>query len=224
MRLSIIIPAYCEADQIAGAVRCARAIGGEVIVVDGSSSDATADLAKRAGARVLVTRKSRGHQLHRGACAATGDVLVFLHADTRLPPTAATHIEDVLSDPEVHGGNFRVAFTLASRTASLFSWGIDIRRRWMRIYYGDSAIFVRRAAYEALGGFKPLPVLEDYEFVRRLERRYRTRYVRELAATTSARRFEGRAVRTFAIWFAIQGLYSLGMSPQRLARLYVDLR
>lgn len=222
--ISVVIPAFQEAAHISAAVSSARKIGDEVIVVDANSPDGTAQLAAAAGARVLQAPKGRGPQLDAGARHARGDVLLFLHADSRLPASARAAILEVLSHPDIDGGNFLLHFEPETRVGRLFGQLYDLRRRTLRIYYGDSALFLRRSAYEALGGFRPLPILEDYEFIRRLERRGRTLYLRHIAVTTSARRFAHRPLRTLLIWAAVQGLYSAGVSPYRLAQLYADLR
>jgi rSAM/selenodomain-associated transferase 2 len=226
LTISVIIPTWREAGRIAACVRSAREIGDEVLVVDAESPDATAELAEEAGARVLrVPRKGRGPQLHAGAEAARGDVLLFLHADADLGPGARAEIARALADPAVVGGNFYLRFWPDdSRFARLFTWVNHARRRSLRIYYGDSAIFVRRDVYAELGGFRALPILEDYELVRRLERRGKTAYVRAVEVRASARRFEARPWRTLAGWVIIQTLYLLGVPPARLARLYADLR
>lgn len=224
MRLSVIIPAWNEAATIAEAVRSARSYADEVVVADAHSPDGTASLAEAAGATVVHAPRGRGAQLCAGTKAADGDVLLFLHADARLPATARDAIERALRDPQCPGGNFLLRFEPRGGAANLFSWLNDLRRRWMRIYYGDSAIFLRREVYEALGGFKPLPILEDYEFIRRLERRGPTAYLRDVVVLASARRFARRPLWTVFIWIAIQSLYMAGVSPKRLARLYADLR
>ena len=220
--ISVIIPTWCEEALVASAVKAALALGDEVIVADGGSPDGTAAAARGAGARVVTAHGGRGPQLHAGACSARGDILLFLHADARLPPGARRAIHEALGGKEsILGGNFRLEFVPASFAARLFTWANDARRRWLRIYYGDSAIFVRRATYEALGGFRTLPILEDYELVRRLERAGRTVYVRHVTVEASARRFERAPLRTLAIWTMLQVLYSaFGVSPHRLARFY----
>jgi hypothetical protein len=173
---------------------------------------------------VIVERKGRGPQLHAGAGAARGDVLLFLHADAELGPAARPAVLRALSDPGVVGGNFYLRFWPEGPWARLFSWANDVRRRRLDIYYGDSAIFVRRAVYEELGGFRPLPILEDYELVRRLERYGPTVYVRDVQVRASARRFAARPWRTLFAWIVIQALYSMGVHPDRLAHLYADRR
>lgn len=225
LRISVIVPTWKEAGSIAACVASVRAFASEVIVVDAGGDDETAVIAERAGARVLAaTTKGRGPQLHQGALAASGDVLLFLHADVEIGSGAAVAIERALADGAIVGGNFYLRFVPTSRAARLFTWANHVRRRWMRIYYGDSGIFVRRGVYVELGGFRSMPIMEDYELVRRLERRGRTAYVTDVEVHASARRFAGRPIRTLVIWTLLQSLFILGVRPARLARLYADLR
>ena len=99
-----------------------------------------------------------------------------------------------------------------------------MRRRWLRIYYGDSALFMRRSAYLALGGFRPLPIFEDYELIRRLERAHDTAYIEHIAVRASARRFERAPLRTLLLWGGLQLAFSAGVSPHVLSSWYADLR
>jgi rSAM/selenodomain-associated transferase 2 len=222
--ISVIIPTWREAGEICDAVVSARFAGDEVIVADGGSDDGTAELARAAGARAIVVPRGRGLQLHAGALASQGDVLLFLHADTRLPPGSRDAIFRTLESPSIIGGNFFLLFDDLGRLARFFTWLYDLRRRWMRVYYGDSAVFVRRSVYEVLGGFRPIPILEDYEFIRRLERFGKIAYLREFKVSTSTRRFARAPLRTLVIWILVQGLYLLGVSPKRLKALYSDPR
>lgn len=223
--LSIVIPTWREAPTIADAVTAALSHTDEVVVVDARSDDGTAAIAQRAGAVVVTAAmRSRGAQLHAGACAARGDVLLFLHADARVGAGASEAIADALADPDCVGGNFRLAFAGGSAWSTVFAAADDLRRRSLGIHYGDSGIFVRRSIYDEVGGFRPLPLFEDYEFVRRLARRGRRAYVRHVTVTASDRRFLYAPMRTLATWAALQGLYSLGVSPKWLARWYADVR
>jgi len=225
MRISAIIPTWCEAEGVARAVASARAVADEVIVADAGSPDGTGALAEAHGATLVHAAKGRGAQLAAGAQAATGDVLLFLHADAELGVGARAAIEARLADPAIVGGNFMLVFEGAGAIAWTFTRANDLRRRLFRIYYGDSAIFVRREAYDALGGFKPYPIFEDYELVRRLERYGRTAYVRDVTVRVSARRFEASPWRTLRDWTLLHTLYSIGgVHPERLVSLYADVR
>ncbi|MEM1415739.1 MAG: glycosyltransferase family 2 protein [Myxococcota bacterium] len=224
MRLSVVIPTWCEAETVAACVAHARGIGDEVIVADACSPDGTARRASAAGAQVVEAPRGRGPQLDAGASAARGDALLLLHADTRLTAGAREAIEHALRDPATVGGNFRLRFEPAGPWASLFAAANDLRRRALGIYYGDSAIFVRREVHAALGGFGDHPLMEDYAFVRRLEQTGRTAYVTHVEALSSARRFADAPLRTLAVWALVQGLYEVGVPTPWLARLYTDIR
>ncbi len=228
MTISVVIPTWQEAAVIGEAVTAAGRIGDEVVVADAGSPDGTALAAAEAGARVVTAAKGRGAQLHAGAEAAAGDVLLFLHADVRLPPRARSAIDVALGDGRVLGGNFALRFEPHSAAAGFFTWANDVRRRWLRIYYGDSGLFMRRDVYLRLGGFRPLPIFEDYELVRRFERLGKelgkTAYIRDVHAVASSRRFAGRALRSVFVWALLQTLYSAGVPARRLAPLYRDLR
>jgi rSAM/selenodomain-associated transferase 2 len=224
MWLSAIIPTYQEACGITGAVTAAAAVADEVIVVDGGSDDGTGEIALRAGAKLMRSSRGRGPQLGAGAAAARGEVLLFLHADARLGTGARFAMCRALTNPRVIGGNFRLRFDSGTPAAWLFSVANDLRRRWLRIYYGDSAIFVRKDIYERIGGFRPLPLFEDYDFVRRLERAGRTVYLRDVPVWVSSRRFASAPGRTLLGWGLLQALYSAGIPPALLAPLYRDVR
>ena len=224
MKISVVIPSWNEAAAIGAAVEGARSFADEVIVADAGSPDGTAGRAAAAGAIVVAAPKGRGHQLRAGAARASGDVFLFLHADVTLEAGAREAIQRSLLDPACVGGNFRLRFEPTSFAARVFTVANDVRRRLLRIYYGDSAIFVRAATYHALGGFRALPLFEDYDFVRRLERAGPTAYVREVAAIASARRFVDAPIRTLFVWTALQVLFSLGAPAERLARFYADTR
>ncbi len=226
MKISVIIPTLNEAGEIRQILQGLRHQDRtcEVIVVDGGSSDGCCDEARSAGARVLSSPCGRGQQLAAGAAQSSGDILLFLHADTQLPPGGLQAIRNCLEDPEVLGGNFRVVFDgetdFAAWLTGFYAW---FRRRGL--YYGDSAIFVRRSSYEALGGIRPIALMEDYDFSRRLEAAGETACIDTHPVETSSRRFEGR--RPIAIvggWILIHALFHLRVSPGLLARLYNSAR
>jgi rSAM/selenodomain-associated transferase 2 len=224
LAVSIIIPTLNEARRIAEVVAHALALGDvEVVVSDGGSSDATSALAREAGARVVHAGRGRGPQMDAGAAVATGDVFIFLHADTRLPEDAVDHVRAALSDPSVIGGNFFLRYVPFTRTGLALTAVNHLRRRLLRTYTGQSAIFVRRSAFDALGGFGPLPVLEDLLFVDKLERAGTTRHL-PTWAETSSRRFVGREWKALGVWAAIRALHLLRVPPTALARFYAEIR
>lgn len=224
-QLSVVIPTLDEAGCIGTTVQSVRALPGppEVLVVDGGSSDGTVACALAAGATVLRAASGRGAQLHAGAMAAGGDVLWFLHADTVPPPDAVACIAAALRDRRVVAGNFALRFDGSSRAAALLT-AIYGGLGCIGLRYGDSGYFVRREVYHAVGGFRPLPIFEDLDLLRRLRRS--GRFVRVPAVlVTSSRRFEGRSfAAVFAHWTWLQLLYWLGVSPHRLGRSYADVR
>jgi rSAM/selenodomain-associated transferase 2 len=229
--VSIIIPTYNEAAIIAPALaRLSRLRGDfEVIVADGASTDSTAALVEsrlRSYSRVLlllVCERNRAVQLNRAAKLARGEVLLFLHADANLAADALAYVERALARSEVVGGNFEIVFEGEDFWGRFFAWANHLRRR-LGIYYGDSGVFVRRRVFEKLGGFKPIPIMDDYEFIRRLEQCGRTVCLPSVVRV-SDRRWRGQGIaRTLASRIVIQGLYSLGVPAERLARWYSPVR
>ncbi len=226
MKISIIIPTLNEAGRIAGLIEDLRRqdATADILVVDGSSSDETLALALKAGARALRGPRGRGQQLALGAEVAEGDVLLFLHADTRLSPGGLQALRRALEDPAVVGGNFRILFD-GGRAFDRWLTGFYAWFRQFGFYYGDSAIFIRRSAFDAIGGIRPIALMEDFDLCRRLQRHGKSVCVSETPVTTSSRRFEGRwPPRIVAGWLLIHALYFLGFSPNLLARLYRSTR
>ena len=215
--LSVIIPALDEEKCIGDAVRSVREVA-EVIVVDGGSEDATVDAARRAGARVVESPRGRGVQLDRGAREASGDWLVFLHADTRLEHGWDQALLSL--EPDVLGGAFRLAVESSRRAYRLIEAGVALRCRLFRLPFGDQAMFVRRAAYGMVGGFPPFPVMEDLVFARRLARAGRVAFPRARAFTSARRWEEGGVLATTVRNLGLQALYAAGWPPERLARYY----
>ena len=220
--VSIIIPTFNEAGCIQQTLDAIARVQGnvEVIVVDGRSDDSTTEIARRAGARVIECDRGRGIQMHSGASIALGEGLLFLHADTILPREAVVLIENSLSDDALTvGGNFKLRFGGESRAARFMTW-LYQRLGQLGLYYGDSGIFVRAAAYKEAGGFKPFPIFEDVDLVRRLKRKGPMKHL-PIAVMTSSRRFENRRfVFTFLRWSMLQILYWVGVSPVKLGRFY----
>jgi rSAM/selenodomain-associated transferase 2 len=215
--LSVVIPALNEEELVAAAVGSVRE-DAEVIVVDGGSTDATRAAAADAGAEVMVTAPGRGLQLDAGARASHGEWLVFLHADTRLEPGWAAAL--LALPASVVGGAFRFALDARRGAYRWLEAGVALRCRLFRLPYGDQGLFARRAAYEAIGGFRPLALMEDVDFVRRLGRAGPLAFL-PVRAWTSARRFERRgAAATSLRNLGLLALYAAGCDADRLLRLY----
>jgi rSAM/selenodomain-associated transferase 2 len=225
--VSVIVPVLNEASALPAALDHLAALEGlyEVIVVDGGSSDASVDAASQHPLRpwVVGSARGRGRQMNEGARLAAGEILLFLHADSRLPARAYEQICAACADTNVAGGNFALRFDGGDRFSRLLGRVYALQRR-LGVYYGDSSIWLRRETFKRLGGFRPLPIMEDYDLVRRLERSATTRCLPG-PALTSARRWQGLGLtRTVASWVLIRWLFIAGASPRRLAAFYPHVR
>jgi rSAM/selenodomain-associated transferase 2 len=216
----VIIPALNEEHSIAAAVDSARHSGAaEVIVSDGGSSDRTVEIARAHGAVIVGGETMRARQMNRGAETATGDVLVFLHADTALPPDAARLAAAAVERGAEFGG-FRVRFAEDVPKLRLAAVMINLRTRISRAPWGDQAQFIPRPLFFELGAFPEIPLMEDYELAVRMRRRGRSVLLRE-KVTTSGRRFLERGVLTTAFinWKVIV-MYRMGNDPAKLEQVY----
>jgi hypothetical protein len=218
--LSVVIPTLNEAARIEATISSLRDRGIEVIVADGGSRDNTPALAERAGARVVATPRGRAGQQNRGAAAATGRVLLFLHADTRLPADCGEQIFELLMDPAVALGAFRFATDWDHPAMNWIARAANHRAAHLKMPYGDQAIFMRREVFDRAGGFPMTAIAEDLFLARRMARLGRIALAPGVAVT-SARRWRTRGiVRTTVINYLIAGGCILGVSPERLAPLY----
>lgn len=220
LRFSVIIPTLNEVERVGEQVGRVLALApeAEVIVADGGSDDGTVALASAAGATVVQAARGRGTQLNDGAAQATGDILLFLHADTRLPTGAFALLRGRFGAENVQIGTFRLAFdrehwlfavyTFFSRFDSVFTT------------FGDQCIVVRRSFFEALGRFPEWPLFEDVALLQKARRRTRVHSF-PAAVVTSARRFEQEGIVRQSLrngWYVVR--YLLGASPSELAARY----
>lgn len=234
--LSVIIPTLNEATNLPrtlAAARLALGPGGEIIVADGGSEDETRAIAARDGAQIVVCPRGRGVQMNAGAAVARGDTLLFLHADTLLPPDAGTQIGVALTDPNALGGNFTLRFDAPGALAGLFARVYNARSRRQRIFYGDSGLWVRLDVFDSLGGFAEARLMEDYAFCLALRAESQRRCpdvplsqtlpLLPSAVVTSARRFHGKrglALKMLGTWALLHFLYTCGASPDALERRF----
>jgi rSAM/selenodomain-associated transferase 2 len=223
LTLSIIVPVLDEETGIVAALDALaddRRHGHEVIVVDGGSSDRTSELARPLADIVLKAPRGRARQMNAGAARASGDILVFLHADTRLPPASDRLIIEGLRRSRRVWGRFDVAIAGRNQILRVVAAMMNLRSRASGIATGDQAIFVTRAAFAACGGYPDIPLMEDIALSRRLKRAGRPLCLAE-CVTTSGRRWEqGGIVRTILLMWRLRLAYFLGAEPAALARRY----
>ena len=219
--ISIIIPAVDEGDIIDDSLAAVTGVAGvETIVVDGGSRDRTREVAAARGARIIASELGRAVQMNRGAAAARGEILLFLHADCLLPGGFVNLIRSTLAADHTAAGAFRLVIDAPHLSLRILEQLVYWRSQFLQMVYGDQALFMTAAMFHTLGGFPELPIMEDFELVRRL-RRYGRIAILDQAVTTSARRWQRLGLfRTTMINQLIVAAYLLGVDPQRLARWY----
>lgn len=223
--VSVVIPALNEAEGIGAALASVARQPGpwEVILADGGSADGTPEVVRLAmpETRVVATGRGRARQMNAGAEAASGEILLFLHADTHLPEGALDAVRAALTEPGTVGGCFRTTFVgEGAGSPWMRLWESPVWMRWWRLAFGDRALFCTREALDTIGGFRNQPLFEDLDFVRDLREHGRFVFL-DAAVQTSARRFGqhgalGQQARNLALWTA----WNVGIAPERLARFY----
>ena len=226
-RLSVVVPVLDEESGIAAtlaAVRAELCADDELIVVDGRSRDRTVELAAAAGAQVVESGRGRGRQMNLGAARASGDLLLFLHADTALPPGARAALGETVFAQGADWGRFDLEFDAGGPLLRLIAWLISTRSRIFRSATGDQAIFVRRCVFAEMGGHREEQLFEDVELVLRLKASYQMGIPRG-RVVTSSRRWRNRGVwsTTLTMW-SLKTLYLLGVPSEKLMGFYKDER
>ena len=230
MKLSIVIPVLNEAANISAALIALQPLrerGAEIIVVDGGSSDETIPLARAYCDHVLASSRGRATQQNAGAHASTGDTLLFLHADTQLPKNVDSLVNAALAPHDVAWGRFDVTIGTESTNGDqlhpilkVIATFMNFRSRMTGIATGDQCIFVRKAVFDAVGGFPDIPLMEDIALSKALNKISAPACLRE-RVTTSARRWQKRGVwRTMLLMWWLRFAYWFGASPARLAKWY----
>lgn len=217
--VSVIVPALDEAGYIEATLESLKGAA-EVIVVDGGSVDGTPEIARAKGAQVLLTPPGRGIQMNAGAAQASGDILLFLHADTAAPPNFALQIREVMDKTGTVGGVFRLAIGLDSVAIRWIERTVELRTRLLGLPYGDQGLFVYASTFRAVGGFPETPIMEDVVLVRRLLRHGRIGLAPGTVLTSGRRWKRLGLLRTSFINVTALAMHFLGVSPEVIARWY----
>lgn len=219
--ISIIIPTLNEAENIKEAIASThKSENIEVIVVDGGSSDDTVAIAQSLGVKVISSSPGRAVQMNAGAAVANGEILLFLHADTRLGIGFDTQIRQALSQPRNVAGAFDLQINASPLVLRLVEWGVKLRSRFLQMPYGDQAIYLTKKVFQEIGGFPELPIMEDFELMRRLHSQGRIVII-STPVITSARRWLQKGVfQTTILNQIIIIAYLLGVSPKRIRNWY----
>lgn len=225
MNISVILPVLDEEKSIAATLQALAPLKPyETIVVDGGSRDRTVAIAGQFAVQIIHSERGRARQMNRGARQASGEVLLFLHADTRLPASVFSDITAALSDTRYLGGRFDVVLDGSHWMLPLVGRMISYRSRISKVGTGDQALFVRRQVFERMGGYPDIPLMEDIAFCRALKRLGEVACLRS-RVVTSARRWEVDGLwRTILRMWILKSLYLAGVSPARLKQFYADTR
>jgi len=232
--ISIIIPTFNEESSVEQTLKRLHSIKckveKEIIVSDGGSTDKTVEIAEKY-AIIVYSEKGKAKQLNRAVKLAKGDILFFAHADMIVPDGALTAICDQLSNEKYHGGGFANMFDESNKKIKRLGAILNLRvfsrkeQSDRNIFYGDNGIFVKKEVFNALGGFKDIPIMEDYDFSVRMKSGYRVKQIRQPRLIVSARRhLKAGFLKTRFQWIVIRKLYKLGVPPQKLVNWYSDVR
>ena len=222
-KISIIIPTLNEASVIKptlSSLQPLRKRGHELIVVDGGSTDRTADIAVTSADQIFTTAKGRAHQMNYGAAQAEGEILLFLHADTTLPENADELILEALTNPKTSWGRFDIQFTGSHWLFRLIAYCMNHRSRITAICTGDQAIFVTQTLFNSVSGFPAIELMEDIALCQKLRQRHAPARITDTVITASRRWEEYGIIRTIARMWLLRMAYFIGINPAHLAKYY----
>jgi rSAM/selenodomain-associated transferase 2 len=220
-KISIIIPAINEAGNIKEAIATTQdSINIEVIVVDGGSSDDTVAIAQSLNVKVISSSPGRAVQMNAGAVAASGEILLFLHADTRLPTGFDEMIRTALQQPGTVAGAFKLRIDASLLSLRWVEWGVNVRSHFYQMPYGDQAIFLTKKVFQQIGGFPELPIMEDFELMRRLKRIGHVVIIPTPVVTSARRWLQKGVLKTTLLNQIVIIAYLLGVSPERICSWY----
>ncbi|MEH2156117.1 TIGR04283 family arsenosugar biosynthesis glycosyltransferase [Nostoc sp.] len=220
-KISIIIPAINEAGNIKKAIATTQAnLNIEVIVVDSGSSDDTVAIAQSLNVKVISSSPGRAVQMNAGAVAASGEILLFLHADTRLPTGFDEMIRTALQEPGIVAGAFKLRIDASLLSLRWVEWGVNVRSHFYQMPYGDQAIFLTKEVFQQIGGFPELPIMEDFELMRRLKRIGRIVIIPTPVVTSARRWLQKGVLKTTLLNQLVIIAYLFGVSPERIRSWY----
>lgn len=220
-KISIVIPTFNEAENIQDAIASTQpSTNIEVIVVDAGSQDDTVAIAQSLGVKVILSSPGRALQMNAGAVAASGEILLFLHADTRLPAGFDVMIRTALQQPGTVAGAFNLRIDASGWGLRLVEWGVKMRSHLWQMPYGDQAIFITKDIFHKIGCFPELPIMEDFELIRRLHRIGKITIIQELVLTSARRWVRKGILQTTLINQIVIIAYLWGISPERIRSWY----
>jgi len=225
--LSVIIPTLNEEQNIAELIDFIKEenLPTEIIVSDGLSNDNTAQIAAQKGAVIVAGEAGRGKQLNRGAEAASGDLLLFMHADSTFNKGALRTLFFAMEkNPHKIGGAFKLKIDSNSLLLNFISWSSNLRAKYLRIIFGDQAIFVRREVFDQIGGFPDIELMEDWEFSKKLADMGELLFLDEFVYTSARKWEENGVLKTILLMHKIKILYKLGINPKKLKQIYYNSR
>ncbi|MDZ7673099.1 MAG: TIGR04283 family arsenosugar biosynthesis glycosyltransferase [Halanaerobiales bacterium] len=223
--ISIIIPVLNEENNIEGILQQVNRLVGnkEVIVVDGGSSDDTVNIAQRKADKVIISKKGRGQQLNKGVEYANGDILFFLHSDCTLKKDALLSINDVLKNKDVIGGCFRLKLDGRGLFYKYITWSSNLRARYLKLIFGDQGIFVRKDVFNEIKGFPNKPIMEDWDFSKKLSKHKGELVFLDDEIVSSVRKFEKNGKwKTFLLMQWIKILYTFGVKAEKIYEMYYN--